>query len=161
MVTLQPSLSKEGNHHDRSMSASHWNNFPNSRIPSHVPSPPPRHPIAKNTQHPGEQHIDTGLSDREEARQRINGNIAFACFVFWCCNVFFGTIAFFVAISSKDATAKEARRLGNLTLVISVIGIVVSWILVGVIVALWWYGLLNISFAPWRISHYYPDEKSI
>ena len=68
----------------------------------------------------------------------------------YSCNSLF----IYFPVSSKDATAKEARRLGNLTLVISVIGIVVSWILVGVIVALWWYGLLNISFAPWRISHY-------
>lgn len=131
------------------------------RSPPYVPPPPERQPLPAESTHENHHCTEAELSDKEEAKQRINNNIAFACFVFWCCNVYFGTIAFFLAIFNRDATAKEARRLGNITLVISVVGIVVSWLLVAVVLALWYNGILPISFAPWRISHYYPEDKDV
>jgi len=65
--------------------------------------------------------------------------IAFGCFVFWCCGWLFGLIAFILAMVARDKDRsnkrEEATRLGTASWVLSGVGLVLGVvILVAVIV---------------------------
>lgn len=53
----------------------------------------------------------------------------YSCFVFWCCGLLFGLIAFILAVVATDKAATDAqgaRRLGRASYIVSTVGIVVT-----------------------------------
>jgi hypothetical protein len=64
------------------------------------------------------------------------GQMAFACFVAWCCNWLFGLIAFILAMVASSTAVSDphsARHMGRASYGVSIAGIVVTVVVVAIL----------------------------